>query len=418
MINNYYWFYTEPFVYISTKGSDAILYNSLDGKYLVYEGKPGIVRFIKRLQSNENLHVVKVSDCFLDKNPEVACFVKKVRKHFMGDIIGTGDSNGKPVQLNPVPYIKEDVTKFKNQSFNPFEDECLKYLNQLYIYLNSQPNQSHEIFKDAYRQFPCLFTGTRNKHEVDLENILDLISQSKISALTDIHISGGNILHYSNIEVLVKELNKLPHTKTYYMYYLFDNAIEKYHDILDKESSVLKVFITFPIQEKSLDALLALLNESEMKIEMVFIVQRDKELKQLEYLVSGLNIDDFSLKPYYSGSNLSFFRKHVFISKRSVLKSRPALKEIFAKTFINPFNFGKLTVMNDGNIYANVNQPSIGKLGKDSLYDVVRKEINNGRSWRKIRTNVTPCKNCVLNALCPPISNYEYTIGDYNVCKN
>lgn len=77
----------------------------------------------------------------------------------------------------------------------------------------------------------------------------------------------------------------------------------------------------------------------------------------------------------------------------------------------------KLTIIPDGKIYANINQPCIGKLGKDILYDVVYKEIYKGKSWRMTRLKTKPCTGCILSALCPPISNYEQIIGDYNVCK-
>ncbi|MBE9468407.1 MAG: hypothetical protein IMY72_08845 [Bacteroidetes bacterium] len=51
------------------------------------------------------------------------------------------------------------------------------------------------------------------------------------------------------------------------------------------------------------------------------------------------------------------------------------------------------------------------------LYDAVYREMNIGKNWFKLRTNTKPCCNCLYNTLCPPISNYEYALGKYNLCN-
>jgi pseudo-rSAM protein len=75
-----------------------------------------------------------------------------------------------------------------------------------------------------------------------------------------------------------------------------------------------------------------------------------------------------------------------------------------------------LTVLSNKKVYANLNNPGIEILGRDDILDIVYKEMHKGKSWTKIRKYVTPCKSCVFNALCPPISNYEYTLGKYDLC--
>ncbi len=55
-------------------------------------------------------------------------------------------------------------------------------------------------------------------------------------------------------------------------------------------------------------------------------------------------------------------------------------------------------------------------LNKNSLYNIFYKEMNCGKSWLRARKNAIPCKNCVYNSICPPVSNYEYVIGRNNLC--
>ena len=45
------------------------------------------------------------------------------------------------------------------------------------------------------------------------------------------------------------------------------------------------------------------------------------------------------------------------------------------------------------------------------------KEIHESKNWFRTRSKVKPCKSCIYNALCPPISNYEYYLKEYNLCN-
>ncbi len=83
---------------------------------------------------------------------------------------------------------------------------------------------------------------------------------------------------------------------------------------------------------------------------------------------------------------------------------------------INSIYFGKLTVLADGRVYADLNAPSLGKLGRDSIYDILFKEMSGGSSWRRLRKNVMPCKGCHYEKLCPPLSNYQKVMGKNNLC--
>ena len=46
----------------------------------------------------------------------------------------------------------------------------------------------------------------------------------------------------------------------------------------------------------------------------------------------------------------------------------------------------------------------------------IRKELVNGSSWKKLRADIAPCSQCVLEKLCPPLSNYEYILKQNNLC--
>ena len=90
-------------------------------------------------------------------------------------------------------------------------------------------------------------------------------------------------------------------------------------------------------------------------------------------------------------------------------------REIFIRQTLNIHNFGKLTVMPDDMVYANVNHEPLGSVD-DTIYSLVYKEFTEGKSWLHIR-NQAPCMDCVYQWLCPSPSNYETVIGKPNLCN-
>ena len=148
-----------------------------------------------------------------------------------------------------------------------------------------------------------------------------------------------------------------------------------------------------------------------------FVVEKEDDMTLIEKLIKDYDLKDVEFHPYYNGKNLNFFKYNIFITKEALIEAKPTLRNIFANRIINVLSFRQLTVMSDKYIYANINHSSLGKLGKDNIFDILNKELFKGKSWARVRKNVSPCKSCIYNALCPPISNYEYAIRRYNLCN-
>ena len=89
---------------------------------------------------------------------------------------------------------------------------------------------------------------------------------------------------------------------------------------------------------------------------------------------------------------------------------------IFRKQILNDNLFGKLTIFPTGEVYSNVNFPTIGNIQDQKLSEIVYSEIENYfKPWFFTRDYVS-CKNCVNKYLCPSISNYEIVANEYNMC--
>lgn len=72
--------------------------------------------------------------------------------------------------------------------------------------------------------------------------------------------------------------------------------------------------------------------------------------------------------------------------------------------------------MPNGDVYANVNHSALGNISTHSIHGIVQKELEEGKSWLRIR-NHAPCNTCIYQWLCPSPSDYEIVIGRPNLCR-
>jgi pseudo-rSAM protein len=402
-----YWFFIENYVHISIKKGVLLLYNSLNGRALDYSGRQHqkIFSLVKRLQSPKNLQVILLTEKDLQE-PVIAEFVLAIRNHFMGDLIDTSFSTGKPVQMMPIINIKENVKRLKKETYRSVGENMKDYLTEIFLYINNGCLQDCKICNGAYKQFPCCATKSQGENEIEILKIKKLFWEIKSSSLVNLNILGGNIFMYSKFKELTGIINHLPAQKIYYAHYLNVTKENNQLKFLNPRSSSLKILVPFPVNEEKLKSVLEIVMNTRISSKFVFILQSEEEFEKAENLISSLHINDHEFQPFFNGKNLDFFMEGVFTEKEEILASKPEMKDIYANSVVNSLNFGRLTILSNGHIHANVNASRLGILGKDSIYDILY----------KIRKNVEPCKNCTFCALCPPLSNYSYAIGRNNLC--
>lgn len=416
MLNNKsYWFYIEPYVHISLKRNCALLYNTLNGEALEYNGRPAIIKIIKRLRSSNNLLVVPLSKRDLIK-PAILQFVESVKKHYVGDLIDASYSKEKPIELLPMLNIQRDVRKIKADPSRSIGEDMMRYLTEVSLYINNYCEQNCSICKDAYRQFLFCNKADDKQNELGIQKIKRFFEETRGALLSRINILGGDIFQYSHLKNLLDFFDTLTIPKVYYTHYLdVDNHASELA-LLRRAHSELAVLINFPLKIDALKNVVQLLDKNPIKTNYIFVIETEEQLINAENVAKKFKINDFSFHPYYNGKNIRFFKKNVFVSKKDIFESKPSYKEIFSRMCMNSLKFGKLTILSNGDIHADVNAPKLGRLGKDSLYDIIFKEMKSTRSWRRTRTQVEPCKRCPLDVLCPSLSNYEYAFGKNNLC--
>ena len=417
--NKKYWFTIEPYVHISLKKDSLLLYNTLSGKALEYhfpeEGKSRIPALFEALQSNENLRVISLTgmDILI---PEISSLINDTRKYYMSDLIDADYSKGKPVQMKPEVTIVKDVDKLKNEYNRSGGEDIMEYLTEISLYINSSCKLNCLICDEGYKQFPCCTSRKNTGGILDTGKIKDLFSLLSGTPIRNINILGGDIFTQTDFKDLTAFLNRLKVKKTFYNHYLNFQTGSDNIKWISPISSFMKIPVTFPLEPEHLKSTFDTVAKSRIRYEFIFIIQNEREYLEAEEVVKLLQIQSYSYQPFFSGENLEFFKENVFVGKEEILNAKPSMRDIYINTAVNRLDFGRLTVFNNGDIYANTNEAKLGVLGEVSIHEVMYREILQGKSWRRVRGKVTPCNDCNFQSLCPPLSNYNHAIGKNDLC--
>ena len=373
-----YWLVIEPYVYISLKSDLALLYNTLDGQ-VVESDNIRVVNMLKDLLLEKNCGVLLLKGEDYE-NKDILDFVETIRDKFMGDIIDVSFSNSKPVQTLPYCNYSDIYDKLRTVTDNSYKS-IMRNLLEVNINIDHTTNISDLIFF-----------------------LISLPERIVYNIFGDIK----NVPCYSD---LVSLLVKSPSPK--YLHCSYFGIEELILEFGDKFNY--KICVDFPIDHESFNKSIKLLLSEELLYEFVFRLTSEDEYYQTEQIIKSFAISNYKIVPIYNGSNISFFEDEIYLTKDDILSSSLTLKELFIHQSINVFDFGKITIMPNGDIYANVNHPKLGNILDDCVYEIVKREIQNGISWYNIR-NQYPCNNCLYQWLCPSPSDYEVHIGKPNLC--
>jgi hypothetical protein len=82
---------------------------------------------------------------------------------------------------------------------------------------------------------------------------------------------------------------------------------------------------------------------------------------------------------------MDFFKNNVFMYPEDPANAGLNKREIFMHQILNTSNFGKLTVMPDSTVYANVNMPPLGTVKDTTIHSLIYKEFTEGKSGFCVR---------------------------------
>lgn len=373
-----YWFKIEPYVHISIVNSNVLLYNTFDGSFI--ESKDiEIVKLLKEMLLKENCGVVLLTAERYNLD-NIRKFIMELRAKYMGDIIDIELSKSKPVQIMPFTSLVNTQELFKKQNF-PTGKKILEYLSEISIYVDY------------------------NTNIMDLNSFLK--SLPNISTVNII----GNLKDVANYKELLLVLDQFPSLKKITCNY--SNVISLQPEFVNNFSY--SILINYPIDISKWNYSRRLLLNQSTPFECIFEVTSMDNYSQINKFIEEFGIEKHQLKPVYTGDNIDFFKENVFLTKDDILSTPLSISDFFINQSMNIFDFGKIAIMSNGDIYANVNYPILGNIHTHSIYEIISKELEEGRSWLRIR-NQAPCNTCLYQWFCPSPSNYEIAIGRPNLC--
>lgn len=382
-INQNYWLTIEPYVYINFSQSSVLLYNTLDAEH-IESSSSTIVQLVQKITEKENCGVSQLTNQELE-NKEIKNFVINIREKFIGDILPIGLSENKPIQLTPFLNFQQDKTRLNLQANISIGDNILSYLHEVNFILDKNNEFNIAVFNEVIEQL----------HGVPAINLCK------------------NLLGYSQVPALLNSLSKTNGKKT---------IVNNYQDLdidnlllanIEEEYSFL-ISVKFPINKYHWNSLIPLLL-SKWEIKFEFEIEKEEDLSEVDQLVNNYSIENYQLKPIYNYKNIDFFIKNVYLTKSDIFSSPLSMKEIFANQTLNTYNFGRLYIMSNGNVFTKGNKEPIGNVNKDTIKRIILNEISIGNSWLNTRKS-QPCSDCLYQWLCPSPSDYEIAIGKPNLC--
>ncbi len=373
-----YWFTIEPYVFVSIANKCVLLYNTLDG-VTIESNKEDIIALLQETLQKKNCGVVLLKHERYEQK-EINAFIKELRNKYMGDIIDVSLSKGKPVQLLPFFNLSENHELYKKHNFDPPKD-ILEQISEVSIHVNNTTNIG------------------------DLIPFLQSIPDNSIFNIV------GDIEEVADYAEFLSFWYQLPSQK---------NMVCSYSSVISLQPTFEKnvsytITVQFPVDMQKWKKARQILLNQHLPLEYTFNVSSEDEYQQAEVFIDQYQIEDYHLNPVYTGKNIRFFKENIFLSKEDILYSPVSIKDIFANQSMNIYDFGKINIMPNGDIYANVNHPALGNIKTHSIYEIIYKEIENGKSWLRIR-NQAPCTDCVYQWLCPSPSDYEIAIDRPNLC--
>jgi len=403
------WLYLDPYVFISEDSEWYLFYNTHIKKGIVFERNKVINKVVSYLQQTDNMYSILITMKELEDN-RLYEFVQSLQEAGFGNIIE--GKLPKPIVMQPFLNLQKSVERMKKNNI-PVSENIMSYLHDVTIYLNGTCVHDCKECRNMFKQWTCC---TKSKNTLDFKQLKNFL-QSIAYACPTINITGGNPFQYPELFELFEVLGRNESMQTFIVNYLnLPEDLDLLY-IFTNKSFQLKIIVCDSYQIDSLIATADKLKKGNINQLWEIGITSIGEFEKAEQLSEQLAEYDIrtTVKPYFDGENLEFFEDNIFVAQEDILAVEFDRQGVFALQALNTNDFGKITVLSDGKIYANINREPIGKI-EEPIGGILCKELEAGISWRNTRYQVEPCSRCCFRLICPSPSNYEIAIGRSNLC--
>jgi pseudo-rSAM protein len=409
-MNTTYWLYLESYTFVFNDTSKFLFYNSLSGEHFNVTKNIVIDGVINKLLEPSNFYCINITEDEL-KDPIINSLIKKLRDSFTGDYINKKFTNEKPMILFPQLRLMKSV----HSEGIDIGNKIMNNLHSLTVQLTDYCDFNCDICESAYKQ--VITCNKCSGVNLPFQLFEDLVEKISTSTVSNIGIKGGNLFLYPDID----KLHEFMKSNTSFSYNLHINykQIPGNEDIINILSEGINIILVLQSSENfnadEFYSIVKTLNKSKINYKCEFLIQNEDQYYLTENFCNKYKIKNVSFIPIITIQNLSFFKDILFLDEEVIFSQTYSKKDIFRHQRLNTIDFGSITIMATGDVYANVNMVKLGNLKQYSLLQLIKKEFIEGQSWLRIR-NKKPCCDCIYQWLCPSPSNYELAVGKPNLC--
>ena len=409
MENYTHWFYLESYTFLFYSKNQYVIYNTLNSTYIDCSLYGKTINTVLSILHNTNkTYCVGIYEYQL-RDSQFTEFIKKIRNTFSGDIIK--NIRGIPPFISkPILRILHHPNNPKTKEYNLLGENALFHLHEVTFYLENQGFDLNPMYKDCYKQF--LYPTYTEKQKLSHAKYLEIIEQLSICQIDKINIIPATIEKKELFSYLLS-LSRQYSIKTQIILPYKKYNKEDLKQLLINPQFSIMIMVHLPVDYEELNSYINLFNEYNITWSLIASNKNDVIFLSKNNLGKFTNVDYI---PWYTGDNMDFFKEYIYNDFKDIIEQKNTKQHIFRQQILNDNLFGKLTIFPTGEVYSNVNFPTIGNIQDQKLSEIVYSEIENYfKPWFFTRDYVS-CKNCVNKYLCPSISNYEIVANEYNMC--
>jgi pseudo-rSAM protein len=332
----------------------------------------------------------------------------------MGDVIDDSLTIGKPIQLSPILNLQNSIERLKKDSEESVGENVVSHLHELLIFLDNPDTFPNKYYPTTLKDKMDGYKKTNiHLNFKTIKKLLEQLSPTKNDFMVNFLMK--DLFEYQGLDEIISFLEKMPIRKKFSFHYT-NSKMKVYIPKIIKADIDLNSYIDFPVCENQLQSMTKVLSQLSIRHEYLFLIRSEDDFQSAEEMIKKYAISKHTFVPVYTGENMDFFKRNIFLSKEDILSQPISMKEIFIHKSLNVEYFGKLALLPSGAMYADIFSKTIGSIEEYSLLEILYKAMNLGNSWFNIRS-YAPCSHCNYQWLCPSPSSYEVLLNKKNLCQ-
>lgn len=389
-----YWFAIYPHCFLWMKGEEGLVYNTKNYAKILFCNEGLLAEKTGQLVVMENLYCIRLTEEEL-ADEKLNGWVQNMVAQECSALVEDNGINQRPLSLPPILKVQDEADYYRWEHRQGIDGNVIENLHRLVFHINGSKYGNELYAKQTI--YP-----TVSFEMLSAKDILRFAMNARVSPFLTEIVLVGNPFVYEGLEELMESLQTICPVSVYCTW----------QDVMNFLSDVEKLSTKANLHIMATGD--AVLDKLPQEVNYTFLVTSEQEYEAAMEFEGKYRLEHTDIVPVYTGNNLSFFEECLYMDEEGIQDIALDKREVFIRQKLNIQDFGRLTVIADGKVYANPNRSAIGHIG-ETPHAIVYREITEGSSWLRIRDQ-KPCCDCIYQWLCPSPSHYEDVIGKPNLC--